>query len=171
MADFKIAVSITMDAAHEGGFQAMHGDKGNWTGGEVGIGELRGTKYGISAAQFPNLDIRNLTTDQAAAIYQEGYWKTLYSQISDQLVANKLFDLGVLFGVGTAVKMLQITLQNKTAMVPDGIFGQHTLDALNQQENFLPAYKATFLNHVMNVVNNNPGEGEFLTDWVRRIQS
>ena len=34
---------------HEGGFQNMHHDRGNWTGGKVGEGELKGTKFGLSA--------------------------------------------------------------------------------------------------------------------------
>jgi lysozyme family protein len=171
MADFRTAVNITMDANHEGGYQCLRGDKGNWTGGEVGVGELKGTKYGISAREFPNEDIVNLTMDRAAELYREGYWKPLYSQINDQQLANKLFDLGVLFGVNTAVKMLQITMENKIAIVSDGVFGPNTLATLNQLENLLPAYKAAFLNHVMNVVNNNPGEAQFLSDWVRRINS
>jgi lysozyme family protein len=171
MADFNIAVNITMDKDHEGGFQKLHDDKGNWTGGEVGVGVLKGTKYGISAAQFPDLDIENLTTDQAAAIYKEGYWKEFYSQITDQLLANKLFDIGVLFGVGTAVKLLQITLANKITLVTDGVFGAGTLSAVNQQANLLPAYKVTLINHCMNVINRNPNEAQFARDWVRRINS
>jgi lysozyme family protein len=171
MADFRTAVSITMDPAHEGGFQALHNDKGNWTGGEVGAGELKGTKYGISAAEFPDLDIKNLTTDQAAAIYKDRYWKPLYSQINDQLVANKLFDMGVLFGVGTAVKMLQTAMEHDLHVVSDGDFGPETLASVNQEQNLLPAYKQTMLQHCINVVNNNPQEGEFVQDWIRRINS
>ncbi len=171
MADFNIAVHITMDDAHEGGFQKMHGDRGNWTGGKVGIGELRGTKYGISAAQFPSLDIENLTKDQAAAIYKDGYWKDLYSQINDQPIANKLFDMGVLFGVHMAVKLLQIAISNDITVVSDGTFGQHTLDAVNQFDNPLPTYKTTLIHHVVNVVTNNPDEAQFSSDWIRRINS
>jgi lysozyme family protein len=171
MADFRTAVNITMDAAHEGGFQKMHGDKGNWTGGEVGVGVLVGTKYGISAAEFPTLDIPNLTTDQAAAIYQDRYWKPLYSQINDQTLANKLFDMGVLFGVGVAVKMLQTTMETDLHAVADGVFGEQTLTDVNQEVNLTPRYIVTMLNHVMNVVNHNPAEGPFISDWIRRIQS
>jgi hypothetical protein len=35
----------------EGGFSRNPDDNGNWTGGRRGLGELKGTKYGISAAQ------------------------------------------------------------------------------------------------------------------------
>jgi hypothetical protein len=32
-------------------------DPGNWTGGAIGKGELRGTKWGISAQTYPQIDI------------------------------------------------------------------------------------------------------------------
>ena len=54
----------------EGGYTDDPRDRGNWTGGTVGQGKLRGTKYGISAAAFPTLDIANLTLDAAKAIYR-----------------------------------------------------------------------------------------------------
>lgn len=34
---------------HEGGFQCDPKDRGNWTGGRVGVGELKGTNRGIAA--------------------------------------------------------------------------------------------------------------------------
>ncbi len=59
---------------NEGGYQNYYNDSGNWTGGEVGVGEQKGTKYGISAASFPNVDIINLTIEQAKSIYFNHYW-------------------------------------------------------------------------------------------------
>lgn len=38
-------------------------DKGNWTGGRVGVGQLKGTKYGISAAAYLHLGIKSLTLE------------------------------------------------------------------------------------------------------------
>lgn len=58
----------------EGGFQDDPRDRGNWTSGTIGEGELRGTKYGISAAANPDLDIKNLTWAEADDIYVERYW-------------------------------------------------------------------------------------------------
>lgn len=43
---------------YEGGFTQDPRDPGNWTGGRIGHGQLRGTQHGISAAAYPNLDIR-----------------------------------------------------------------------------------------------------------------
>lgn len=58
----------------EGGFQCDYDDPGNWTGGDIGKGELRGTKYGVSARAFPMLDIKNLTVEDAKAIFRQEYW-------------------------------------------------------------------------------------------------
>src|SRR5438270_5735304 len=59
---------------HEGGYSAGPTDPGNWTGGRCGLGECRGTNWGISAAAYPQLDIRALTQAQAAEIYRRDYW-------------------------------------------------------------------------------------------------
>ena len=58
---------------NEGGFDLTPSDPGNWTGGAVGKGQLRGTNTGIAAASFPTLDIKNLTDDQIKFIYDTNY--------------------------------------------------------------------------------------------------
>ncbi len=58
----------------EGGFQKHHADRGNWTSGQIGVGELRGTNYGISAMTYPDVDIENLTREEAASIYARDFW-------------------------------------------------------------------------------------------------
>lgn len=86
----------------EGGFQNYSWDIGNWTGGKVGVGELKGTKYGISAASYPDLDIENLTLAEADAIYFRDYWQA--SGASELPWPGNLivFDTAVLHGTGTA---------------------------------------------------------------------
>lgn len=59
---------------HEGGFTDDPNDRGNWTGGARYAGDLKGTKYGVSAMSYPQLDIKNLTLGQAAEIYQRDFW-------------------------------------------------------------------------------------------------
>lgn len=66
----------------EGGFQNSPADKGNWVNGR-----LVGTKYGISARSYPNLDIRNLTVEQAKAIYKRDYW--------DEIGGDNIKDAGL----------------------------------------------------------------------------
>jgi lysozyme family protein len=49
-------------------------DPGNWTGGRIGAGELKGSKFGISAAAHPNVDIAALTRAAAGELYRPTYW-------------------------------------------------------------------------------------------------
>ena len=94
-----------MDAAidsvirHEGGFQADARDRGNWTGGAVGAGDLIGTNYGISAASYPELDIQALTRDDAAAIYARDFWPHVPSSLEPS-ARWFAFDTAVNSGVG-----------------------------------------------------------------------
>ena len=176
MADFNIAVAITVDPAHEGGFQENPTDSGNWTGGKVGVGELKGTNFGISAAEFPLVDIKDLTVTTAKQLYFSspiGYWNPLYTSIQDQFVANKLFDMGVLFGVGTAVEYLQKVLVAQFGLKVDGAFGPSTLAAVNGSEpiSLLTAYKVALVARAIGVGRDNPADRPFVGDWIRRINS
>lgn len=157
MADFKTAVSKTL--THEGGYVNNPADRGG------------PTKYGITQADMPGVNIANITADQAAQYYAENYWKPLYSQITDQLLAEKVFDMGVLFGAATAVKMLQISMTNEIGLVSDGVFGPNTLAAVNQSSGLLPGYKTTLIQHVVNIVNVHPEDGVFINGWISRINS
>jgi lysozyme family protein len=157
MADYKQAVQKTL--THEGGFVNNPLDHGG------------PTKYGITQADMPGVNIANITPDQAVDYYSQNYWKPLYSQITDQLLAEKLFDMGVLFGVKTAVKMLQISMTNEIGLVSDGQFGPNTLAAVNQSSGLLPGYKTVLIQHVVNIVNVNPDQGAFINGWVNRINS
>jgi lysozyme family protein len=160
---------ITLDAAHEGGFQNNPNDRANWTGGQVGIGTLVGTNGGITALDMPGADIKNLTISQKVTYYLQNYWKPLYSQILSQIVANKLFDLGVLFGIGTAVNHLQMALD----IPADGIFGSETLSAVNSADPdvVLARFKSAMLARANIVAQSNPNDAADLPDWIRRINS
>jgi lysozyme family protein len=170
MADLKTAFLITIE--HEGGYQCMPDDSGNWTGGKVGVGELKGTKYGISARQFPRLDIKNLTEDSACNIYRNLYWTSLYNQIADQSIANKLFDMGVLFGVGESVYLLKRALNFPTEKWAK-IFDIECLDAVNAAEpvSLLNQYKIHLEAHATNITSANENNQAFIEGWKTRINS
>lgn len=91
----------------EGGYSTDRNDKGNWTGGAVGVGEFKGTKYGISAAAHPNLDIANLTVEQAKAIYYESYWLGSGADKLDSDMAMVHLDTAVNMGVGRAKQLIK----------------------------------------------------------------
>lgn len=89
----------------EGGYTDDPNDRGNWTSGKVGVGELKGTKYGISAASYPHLDIKNLTIDQAKEIYRKSYWEAVSGDSRPFPEALAVFDFAVNSGVRRALEM------------------------------------------------------------------
>ena len=88
------------------------------------------TKYGISQKAYPDLDIANLTVDQAKAIYQSDYWAKVRGPDLAWAFALPLFDCAVNQGPGVAVRFFQLALGVK----PDGAFGPATLAAAQSQQ-------------------------------------
>lgn len=95
---------------HEGGYSTLRSDPGNWTGGKVGVGELRGTQKGIAAASYPNLDIKNLTDAKIASIYEANYWRPIRGDDLPSGVDLSVFDFGVNSGPSRSAKDLQRVL-------------------------------------------------------------
>jgi len=116
--------------ANEGGFQNIDSDPGNWTGGEVGVGKKKGTKYGISAASYPDLDIRRLTKAKAKEIYKKDYWDKMGVDEASPAVRRAMFDIAVHSGISGATKMLQEAL----GVTPDGVIGEVTKEALENSD-------------------------------------
>ena len=100
MDNFSRAIAFVLE--HEGGFQNIASDKGNWTGGAVGKGELKGTKYGISAASYPKLDIANLTLETAREIYKRDYWERSGADELAWPLCLVVMDTAALHGAATA---------------------------------------------------------------------
>lgn len=99
-ADFIYCSQI--EFAIEQGYSNDPHDPGNWTGGAVGHGELRGTKYGIAAADHPQLDIKNLTEQQAADILRSGYWNVAGCSGAGRGLDLCAFDAAINCGPGHA---------------------------------------------------------------------
>lgn len=105
---------------NEGGFQKMKNDKGNWTGGKVGVGELKGTNCGVSAASYPDLDIENLTKDQIMEIYHDDWYVKLSIMEYPSEFQYQVFDAMVHHGSWHTSKMIQ----RAVGANPDGIIGE-----------------------------------------------
>jgi lysozyme family protein len=86
----------------EGRYSTDPQDPGNWTGGAINVGILKGTKYGISARAYPNLDIANLTLDQAKTLYQSDYFEACHCDQMSWERALTVFDCAVNQGQGIA---------------------------------------------------------------------
>jgi lysozyme family protein len=99
-------------------------DPGNWTGGAVGGGEFRGSKFGISAAAFPNTDIAALTYGGAQALAKQRYWDAYQCDQFNPVVGYLLFDAA--YNGGHPAQWLQQSVGVDT----DGHIGAQTIAAV-----------------------------------------
>lgn len=112
----------------EGGKTTDRRDPGNWTGGKVGVGELKGTNMGIAAASFPNLDIMNLTKAEAAEIYERKYARPL--RFDDLPIGPDLVTLD--FGINSGINRSARYAQAVAGAPVDGRIGPVTLLAIQK---------------------------------------
>lgn len=123
MAIGNLPACLAVTLKHEGGYTSNRADRGNWTSGKIGVGVLKGTKYGIAAHAYPNLDIKNLTVNDVKPIYEKDYWKPARCENLPYGVDLAVFDFGVNSGVSRAVKYLQAVVGAKA----DGVAGSETV--------------------------------------------
>jgi lysozyme family protein len=154
MSDINISIKKTL--VHEGGYTNNPADHGG------------PTNFGITQGDMGGINVANITEDQAIAYYKEHYVKQGYTEIQDQNVLDKLFDLGVLFGVGEAIMIMQSVV----GTTQDGQFGPNTLLAVNKWgSQLLTPYKQAFVVRVNEIVKNNPSQVIFMKGWLNRINS
>ena len=118
---------------HEGGMSMIRSDPGNWTSGKVGVGELRGTNFGIAAHAHPNVDIPNLTKAQAGEIYRRKYWNPIRGDDLPYGIDLVTMDPAVNSGVSRGVRWLQQAM-GFTGKDLDGRMGPDTLGAATKHE-------------------------------------
>ena len=128
MSSFETTFNRTI--GHEGKFQANHKDRGNWTGGKEGVGELKGTKWGLAAMTYPHLDIANITLEQAKEIYFSDWWLKLKMDCWPNVMKYQMFDAAFNHGTGRANQFLQFAARVKD----DGVIGPKTITAINMTD-------------------------------------
>jgi len=165
MSTFDQAFEIVV--GHEGGFDQTDSDPGNWTGGSVGAGSLHGTKYGISAASYPNLRIAALTLADAQAIYQRDYWNPIAADRLPTPLALLVFDAAVNNGVGRAGRWLQ----GVVGAGADGVVGDQTLAAVSTYlaSQGAPSLCAEFMAQRFAFMAGLPTWRIFGLGWARRL--
>jgi lysozyme family protein len=147
----------------EGAWGADPHDRGNWTGGAVGVGVLNGTKFGISAAAYPHLDIAHLTLADVAPIYLADYWTPMRCDQLSPAVGFVCFDGAVQHGVGDMVEILQTAVGADV----DGDFGPQTLACARkcpETETYLELCALRALHYAASSEWSEYGKG-----WMRRL--
>lgn len=120
------------------------------------------THWGISKRAYPNMDVENLTKDQAVAIYKRDYWDKLHCDELPNGLDLLVFDAAVNQGPVAAVRMLQGLLKS----VPqDGIIGPETIGAARARPEIVSEYLAKRMFQYALV----PQILQFGQGWYRRL--
>lgn len=130
------------------------------------------TNFGISKRSYPDVDIKNLTLDQAKTIYKRDFWdKQQYNNIDNIIIAAKIFDLSVNMGASKANILLQRALRSVGRKVnEDGILGIATLNAINKASSteLLAALRSEAAGYYRSIVVSKKEQSKFLQGWLNR---
>jgi len=127
------------------------------------------TKYGITKRRYPELDIQNLTIDEAKELYYDDFFLDMNLQyIHNDLLALHVLDMGINAGRKTAIRLLQEIL---IGIPRDGVLGPVTCIALENAmttTNIVDVYKAKRIQryYYISTLRNN---AKFLKGWVNRV--
>lgn len=153
MANFKIAFDLVI------GNEGVDSDDSADSGGL--------TRFGISQKAYPSLDIKSLTIEQSQDIYKRDYWDLIKGDsITDQDIANSIFDFGVNAGVGTSSKLAQKVV----GVDQDGSIGNDTIYAINtfNPKVFIPEFKLAKIERYTRILDKDPTQIKFYKGWIKR---
>ena len=163
---------------NEGGFQNLKSDRGNFnakTGKNCG-----GTNYGLSCRSYPGLNIRLLTKERAATIYHDDQWAAIKGdRAAGQYIAYKVFDLGINMGTGSAIIILEQTINELNDTQTDFPLIGHITDAhwdwvnaytrdRTQRQLFIATLKLKAMHRYLTIAKKNPKMKTFLVTWGMR---
>lgn len=154
MADFEQAFEFVL--SHEGGYSDDPKDHGGQT------------KFGISKAQYPHIDIPSLTLDQAKSLYLVDYWVPYHiGDITNQRVANVVFDLLINMGPYRDIQIVQRACNAYGYDIDiDGKIGPQTLKAINNCD---PELLVSQICNEAEAFYRSLNQPRFLKGWLERI--
>jgi len=150
---------------HEGGYVNDVDD----TGGT--------TKYGISQKSFPDIDIDNLTVDEAREIYRREYWdRSICEELPIRLASN-YFDAIVNCGFSNAGEILQRAINRRLLseeagrdfIAVDGIVGPITTRwARFYGRSLGDLFTIERIRYYVEIADRRPANRKFLRGWLKR---
>jgi len=165
MADFKPAFEIMI--VDEGGY-VLHTVKDD-TGGMTYAGIARNPNPqwpGWNLIDHGGLD-SPLLTGMVRNFYKIEFWDRIRGdELTQQAVAENIFNFGVNTGIKVAVKLAQLIV----GATPDGVVGDVTLQKFNnvEPESFKKAYALAKITRYAGICNKNKTQSKFLLGWINR---
>jgi lysozyme family protein len=179
-------MSTTFDVAvmyvlrNEGGMASLKNDRGSITNFGISHAFLKTLtqeklrSYGIFGDPLSEDTIKQLTIEQAKAIYKGEFWDhALFSAINNSDIGCYLFDMAVNMGISPAVKCIQravwAVLKQWQELPDDGVLGDKTISLINRCGFMMKAaLRAERGAYYRACVVARPEDKEFLNGWFDR---
>ena len=130
------------------------------------------TKYGISKRSYPNLDIKNLTLDQATVIYFRDWWQGKDFYLLPDALSGEVFDIAINVGPAPAVKFLERACRACGCGVADDGKLFSVLPAVKalatRTAELLAAFKSEAAAYYRILAATHPADRKFLKGWLAR---
>ena len=173
MSDFSIAILPLLK--HEGGWVDDPNDSGGETAWGISMKWIQSQGLQPQDLDLPDFDpgcLHALTLDKAKELYRKYFWDpNKYDQLSDQRVANKIFDMCVNMGAHQAHLLAQracVSCNHSTVI--DGILGPNSIATINsiKPEEFIAALILKQRAFYYSLAAKNPKLQVFLGGWLKR---
>ncbi len=124
------------------------------------------TNFGIDKRSHPDVDIKNLTVDQAIEIYYQEYWQKYRLDLLPALINKKMLNVGV----NTGMKQAALFLQRAVGVLADGQIGPITRTAVANADvgTTLQSIRDQQRQFYINLANAKPSLAKFLNGWLKR---
>lgn len=127
------------------------------------------TKYGISTAAHPDVDVQSLTGKKARSLYRRLWDESQAFEVAP-FIRHLYFDMVVLHGQGNAVMILQKACRRSGHQIAvDALIGPQTIGASSWViYEFVVLERAMFVNAI---IGGDRSQGKFLHGWLNRVFS
>jgi lysozyme family protein len=175
MAEFKPAFDLVL--ANEGGYVNDPLDPGGETykgvarkihSGWLGwhIVDLLKKQTGFPANLEKNAELQ----EEVENFYEVQFWNRISGNlISDQVVANSIFDFAVNAGTSTSASLAQMVIDTPT----DGVLGPDSAEKINafDKDHFIAAFTVAKIARYVHIVKKRPTSRKYFYGWVLRSLS
>lgn len=159
---------------HEGKLSVDRADRGNWTSGKIGVGEICGSKYGVTGVTLgayrrlgrsANLsEVSALGVDEAKLIFKKQYWNAVQADRLPSGLDYAVSDFAYNSGAGNAIP----SLQRLVGVAVDRSIGEVTLAKIGDR-----ADKAALINAYCDArlafLKGTYGWPKYKKGWTRRV--